>query len=67
MADRWKCPEAVGQHDTGGRTDGRCTWCLAQVGSPGPRPGLPRGHVTEMDQEYRRFYDPDYGTRETDL
>ena len=64
-----ECPESVSGHDTGGRRDGKCVWCLRQVDAPPPCPELGRGHRTDLDLAYRRTYDPDWGTdaRDTDI
>jgi hypothetical protein len=57
------CPEsATHTYDEGSRRDGRCTWCGFRFTGPAPRPRLGSGYRTELDQEYRRAYDPDYGT-----
>jgi hypothetical protein len=53
-----ECPESVSGHDTGGRTDGRCTWCRARIDPPAPRPeGFP---VSALTNAYGYYYDPDY-------
>lgn len=58
------CSGSVSGHDVGGTTDGTCTWCGVQID---PRPRRPRvTGQTEMGQEYRRHYDPDYGTGRDD-
>jgi hypothetical protein len=58
----WRCTGSVnGQHDERGRADGRCPWCMKRVREPVPRPDL-KGWRTEADAEYRRHYDPDFGT-----
>lgn len=68
MADKRKprnqeCPESVSGHRAG--TDGSCTWCgKKNVARAMPRPGITR--PTDADQEYRRHYDPDYGTKKGD-
>lgn len=60
-ASRSYCPvSAVHTHDEGSRRDGRCTWCGYRFDTPAPRPPL-AGWRTELDQAYRRHYDPDYG------
>lgn len=56
-----RCTESVSGCDTGGRRDGRCTWCLRRIGPPAPAPRL-SGWRTDAGQAYRRHYDPDYGT-----
>lgn len=49
-------------HDEGSRRDGRCTWCEYRFQPPAPRPELSPSYRTELDLEYRRAYDPDWGT-----
>lgn len=54
------CPGSVSGHD-GGDRDGLCTWCRRRVNSPVGMPlRLNRGR-TELDEAYRRMYDPDWG------
>lgn len=62
-----ECPDSVSGHDPSGTRDGTCVWCGAQVDS---RPGAPRmgsSYRTELDLEYRRVYDPDWGTDPLDV
>jgi hypothetical protein len=56
-----ECPESVSGHDTGGTRDGTCTWCGKKVGRAAPMPKLGHDYRTELDLEYRRMYDPDWG------
>lgn len=57
------CPESVSGHRAG--KDGSCVWCSKKgVGSAMPKPRTTQ--PTNADQEYRRHYDPDYGTRKDD-
>jgi hypothetical protein len=57
------CPASViGAHDEGSRRDGCCTWCGYRFTGSAPRPRLGSGYRTELDREYRRTYDLDYGT-----
>lgn len=59
-----KCPESTGPH---GPLDaaGRCPWCHRKVGrAVGPPDRVP---PTEQGQEYRRHYDPDWGTDHRDV
>jgi hypothetical protein len=59
-----ECPGSVSGHDTGSR-DGKCTWCGKKVTSAAPMPRLtPR--QTDLDVEYRRKYDPNYGSHPLD-
>ena len=63
--DPYKCPGSVSGHDSGGTTDGSCTWCGKKgVGRPAEKPRVTP--PTKADQEYRRHYDPDYGTGDKD-
>jgi len=54
-----ECSGSVTGH---GLTDvrGRCPWCERKIEGTLPRRDL-RSWRTEMDVEYRRFYDPDFG------
>lgn len=61
------CPESVRGHDIGGTIDGTCTWCGKKVGRALPRPNLGRDYRTELDLEYRRVYDPDWGNDPYDV
>lgn len=56
-----ECLGSVSGHDVGGTADGTCAWCHRQVDPRPPRPDLPSGYRTELDLEYRRTYDPDWG------
>lgn len=56
------CPEAIGQCQDAGK--GKCSFCGRRMAAPPPAPKrVPR---TELGQEYRRHYDPDYGTHRDD-
>ena len=57
------CPESVSGHDVG--RDGRCVWCERRVDPPVGAPV--RFGPTGLDQEYRRHYDPDWGTDYRDV
>jgi hypothetical protein len=59
-----KCPESTGKH---GPTDarGRCPWCGRKVERTVSPPD--RVPPTKQDQEYRRHYDPDWGTDHRDV
>lgn len=62
MAD--DCPESVrGKHSLAER-DGRCRWCRRKIAGKAPR-GIEavRSRLTDA---YRRFYDPDWGSAQTD-
>lgn len=56
-----ECPESVSGHDTGGRVDGKCTWCLKQVDSPAPAPSPGRFPTSELSLAYDEYYSPDHG------
>jgi hypothetical protein len=59
-----KCPESTGPHGPLG-ADGRCPWCERKVGrAVGPPDRVP---PTTQGQEYRRHYDPDWGTDHRDV
>lgn len=58
------CPGSITSHAQNDRT-GRCCWCGTRLYPPVPCPPL-RGWRTNLDQEYRRHYDPDYGTNPSD-
>lgn len=66
-ADWMYCPGSVTGHNEGSRRDGRCTWCGYRFIGPAPRPRLGASYQTELDQEYRRTYDPDWGTDPLDV
>jgi hypothetical protein len=67
-ADAVYCPDsATHTHDEGSRRDGRCTWCEYRFTGPAPRPSLGASYRTELDLEYRRAYDPDWGTDPLDV
>lgn len=59
------CPNSVSGHAQND-VSGLCCWCGRRVDPPVPRPDL-RSWRTELDAEYRRFYDPDYGTDPLDF
>lgn len=56
------CPESVSGHSAG--ADGTCRWCGKRVDAPVRRPRTTG--KTDLGQEYRRHYDPDYGTGKDD-
>jgi hypothetical protein len=60
--DSGNCPEAIGNHQDKG--DGTCSFCSKRFKAP-PSPPK-RVAPTELGQEYRRHYDPDYGTDKRD-
>lgn len=61
--DCWNCPASVTHtHDEGSRRDGCCTWCGYKFKAKAQRPNLTTSYPTNLDREYRRAYDPDYGT-----
>lgn len=61
----WReCPESVTGHASG--ADGRCLWCERRVDPPVAAPRLD-GWRTELEAEYRRHYDPDWGTGSGEL
>jgi hypothetical protein len=45
----------------GGTTDGTCAWCHRRIDPTPARPELPANYRTELDLEYRRHYEPDWG------
>jgi hypothetical protein len=55
------CPASLTRHDEGSRRDGCCTWCGQKFKGKAPRPNLATGYPTDLEREYRRAYDPDYG------
>jgi hypothetical protein len=62
------CPDsATHTHDEGSRRDGRCMWCEYRFTGPAPRPSLGASYRTELDLEYWRAYDPDWGTDPLDM
>jgi hypothetical protein len=57
------CPDsALHSHDEGSRRDGCCTWCGHKFKAKAQRPNFGTSYPTDLDREYRRTYDPDYGT-----
>lgn len=59
------CPESRdGRH---GRTDtaGKCPWCGKKVQAALPPPK--KMPVADLTIEYRRHYDPDYGSGKDDV
>jgi hypothetical protein len=54
------CPNSVSGHAQNDAS-GLCCWCRRRVDPPIPPPNL-RSWRTEADAEYRRHYDPDWGT-----
>jgi hypothetical protein len=59
--DKGDCPEAIGNHADDGK--GKCSYCGKRMGRvPAPRVVPP----TRMNTEYRRHYDPDFGTDDRD-
>lgn len=60
------CSGSVSGHAQNDRS-GRCCWCGAWVDPPVPMPRLGRGYRTELDQAYRRQWDPDWGTDPYDV
>lgn len=60
----WTCSGSVTGHSSG--KDGMCAWgCGTRIEGPVAKPRI-RGK-TDMDQEYRRHYDPDYGSGKDDV
>lgn len=45
---------------------GKCCWCGRRLDPPVP-PSRHGWGPTELDQEYRRTYDPDYGSGPYDV
>jgi len=61
--DHGNCPKAIGNHQDKG--DGTCSFCSKRISAPPARPKvMPK---TELGQEYRRHYDPDYGSNKDDV
>ena len=59
--DGGNCPEAIGNHQDGGQ--GKCSFCGTPMGAR-RKPRITER--TNLGQEYRRHYDPDYGTDKDD-
>lgn len=59
--DWFYCPESVSGHDSSGRRDGKCTWCLKPIDSSQPRPDSFPG-PSELTDWYGIYFDPDYTT-----
>lgn len=59
-----KCPETTGRHGPVG-ADGRCPWCKRKIERTASPPD--RVPPTTQGQEYRRHYDPDWGTDHRDV
>lgn len=59
------CPESVSGHGTNTKS-GKCQWCGKKVYAALPAPRR-MSEPTEADTEYRRKYDPDFGTRKGDV
>lgn len=58
-----ECSGSVSGHQAG--KDGMCTWgCGTRVSAPVPKPRTTG--QTDLGQEYRRHYDPDYGSEVDD-
>lgn len=60
-----ECPESVTGHNDN-TTSGKCQWCGVRIRAALPAPKRVR-QPTELDTEYRRKYDPDFGTRAKDV
>ncbi|HEU4752318.1 MAG TPA: hypothetical protein VFU47_04345 [Armatimonadota bacterium] len=60
--DGGDCPEAIGNHADNGR--GKCSYCGKRLGAAPPAPKVVP--PTRLDVEYRRHYDPDFGTDDRD-
>jgi len=59
------CSSSVSGHAQNDAS-GCCCWCGRRVDPPVPAPRL-NGWRTVLDAEYRRYYDPDYGTDPLDV
>lgn len=60
--DTGGCREAIGNCFDDGR--GKCTYCKRRMGKVAPPRVVP---PTNLDVEYRRHYDPDFGTDDRDV
>lgn len=61
------CPESVSGHAQNDGS-GLCCWCGRRIDPPVAAPrDLGRSYRTELDLEYRRMYDPDFGTGHYDV
>jgi rRNA maturation protein Nop10 len=62
------CPESASTMHSGESStkDGTCNWCGAKVYPAAPAPRR-FGDPTELDTEYRRTYDPDFGSGKRDV
>lgn len=58
------CAESVSGHGEPDR-EGRCPWCKRKIGRALPAPD--RVPPTTQGQEYRRHYDPDWGSDHRDV
>lgn len=58
-----ECAESVSGHRA--NTDGSCIWCGKKNVARAMRKPRTTGQ-TDLGQEYRRHYDPDYGTQKGD-
>jgi histone acetyltransferase (RNA polymerase elongator complex component) len=60
--DKGGCPEAIGNCFDDGK--GKCSYCGRRMAkAPAPKVVPP----TRLDVEYRRHYDPDFGTDDRDV
>lgn len=63
-----ECAESITGHNEGSNRDGRCTWCGVKFTGAAPAPNMRDSrNKTDLGREYRRHYDPDYGTGKDDI
>lgn len=56
------CPEAAYGYHSSERRDGTCAYCGRRLSGPLPRPTR-WGHLrSNLDDAYRRYWDPDWGS-----
>lgn len=61
------CPDTLYGHHSDPDAAGKCTWCGQKIAARAERPRAPRGHVTELDEAYGTFYDPDWDGRQDSI
>ena len=54
-----RCITSLGQHNEP-NAQGYCSWCGSKIANKRQRPAAPVGYVTDLDEAYNMFYDPDY-------
>lgn len=59
LSHKLMCKESISKNHSDQDANGKCNWCGIKIAARSMRPPPPIGYVSNLDEAYDYFYNPD--------